>query len=80
MNTKKAVFSKLFGKKSLSKTELKNVKVDLGVVDDLENMYNDLEAAFSEASYYAYDRWDGLLDDWYDATNQIKLEISNYIK
>ena len=39
MNTKKAVFNKLFGKKSLSKTELKNVKVDLGVVDELENMY-----------------------------------------
>ena len=75
MNTKKAVFNKLFGKKSLSKTELKNVKVDLGVVDELENMYNDLDNSFSEAEFYAYDRWDGLLDDWYDATNQIKLEI-----
>jgi len=75
MNTKKSVFSKLFGKKSLSKTELKNVKVDLGVVDDLENMYNDLEAAFSEASYYSDSRWDDLLDEWYDATNQIKLEV-----
>ena len=51
MNTKKAVFSKLFGKNTLSKTELKNLKVDLSLVGDIENEYDWLEMSYSEASY-----------------------------
>jgi len=36
MNTKKAVFNKLFGKKPLTATQLKDHKVALGLVQDLE--------------------------------------------
>jgi len=35
MNTKKAVFSKLFGKKPLTATQLKKQKVALGLVDEI---------------------------------------------
>ena len=51
MNTKKAVFSKLFGKNTLSKTELKNLKIDLSLVDEIDNDYDWLEMSYSEASY-----------------------------
>ena len=75
MNTKKSVFNKLFGKKSLSKTELKNVKVDLSIVDDLEGLYNDLDKSFSEAVYYRNDRLDELTDQYFKAVDPIKQEI-----
>ena len=75
MNTKKSVFNKLFGKKSLSKTELKNLKVDLSIVDDLEGLYNDLDQSFSEAVYYRNDRLDELTDQYFKAVDPIKQEI-----
>ena len=75
MNTKKSVFSKLFGKKSLSKTELKSLKVDLSIVDDLEGLYDSLDQSFSEASYYANERLDELTDQYFEAVDPIKTEI-----
>jgi len=75
MNTKKSVFNKLFGKKSLSKTELKNVKVDLSIVDDLEGLYNDLDQSFSEAVYYESERLNELTDQYFKAVDPIKQEI-----
>lgn len=75
MNTKKSVFSKLFGKKFLSKTELKNVKVDLSIVDDLEGLYNDLDQSFSEAVYYESERLNELTDQYFKAVDPIKQEI-----
>lgn len=75
MNTKKAVFSKLFGKNTLSKTELKSLKVDLSIVDDLDSLYNELDQSFSEASYYANERLDELTDQYFQAVDPIKQEI-----
>ena len=71
MNTKKSVFSKLFGKKSLSKTELKNVKVDLSLVDDIDNEYDWLEMSYSEASYGPE-----LFEEWIDRVNEFNSEMS----
>ena len=51
MNTKKAVFSRLFGKKTLSKTQLKNIDINLSLVGDIDNEYDFLELSYSEASY-----------------------------
>ena len=71
MNTKKSVFSKLFGKKSLSKTELKNLKVDLSLVDDIDNEYDWLEMSYSEASYGPE-----LFEEWIDRVNEFNSEMS----
>lgn len=75
MNTKKSVFSKLFGKKFLSKTELKSLKVDLSIVDDLEGLYDSLDQSFSEAVYYESERLDELTDQYFQAVDPIKQEI-----
>jgi len=71
MNTKKSVFSKLFGKKSLSKTELKNLKVDLSIVDDIDSSFNYLEQSYSDASYGPE-----LFSDWTDRLNDFNTEMS----
>ena len=71
MNTKKSVFNKLFGKKSLSKTELKNLKVDLSLVDDIDNEYDWLEMSYSEASYGPE-----LFEEWIDRVNEFNSEMS----
>ena len=62
MNTKKAVFSKLFGKNTLSKTELKNKKIDLSIVTDIESELSEFEQAASDASYLAYEFIDQAID------------------
>lgn len=78
MNTKKAVFSKLFGKKTLSKTELKNIKVDLSLVDDIDNEYDWLEMSYSEASYGVE-----FMAEWeqkiYDFSNELSIAVDNYV-
>ena len=78
MNTKKAVFSKLFGKNTLSKTELKNVKVDLSIVDDIDNEYDWLEMSYSEASYGIE-----FMAEWeqkiYDFSNELSIAVDNYV-
>ena len=78
MNTKKSVFSKLFGKKSLSKTELKNLKVDLSLVDDIDNEYDWLEMSYSEASYGV-----DFMQEWeqkiYDFSNELSIAVDNYV-
>ena len=78
MNTKKSVFSKLFGKKSLSKTELKNVKIDLSLVDEIDNEYDWLEMSYSEASYGIE-----FMAEWeqkiYDFSNELSIAVDNYV-
>jgi|21_taG_2_1085346.scaffolds.fasta_scaffold13971_3 predicted nucleic acid-binding Zn-ribbon protein len=44
MNTKKAVYNKLFSKK----TELKTHKVELGLIDDIRKLNDDFAKIFSE--------------------------------
>tara|TARA_R110002110_G_scaffold143031_2_gene331621 strand:+ start:525 stop:992 length:468 start_codon:yes stop_codon:yes gene_type:complete len=78
MNTKKAVFNKLFGKKSLSKTELKNLKIDLSLVDEIDNEYDWLEMSYSEASYGIE-----FMAEWeqkiYDFSNELSIAVDNYV-
>ncbi len=78
MNTKKSVFSKLFGKKSLSKTELKNLKIDLSLVDDIDNEYDWLEMSYSEASYGV-----DFMQEWeqkiYDFGTELSIAVDNYV-
>ncbi len=78
MNTKKAVFSKLFGKKSLSKTELKNLKIDLSLVDDIDNEYDWLEMSYSEAIYGV-----DFMQEWeqkiYDFSSELSIAVDNYV-
>lgn len=77
MNTKKAVFSRLFGKKSLSKTELKNIKVDLNVIQNIITEYEPFEQQESETSYFAYDYADEAIDA-YDEW-RMTYDIDNYV-
>jgi hypothetical protein len=78
MNTKKSVFNKLFGKKSLSKTELKNLKIDLSLVDDIDNEYDWLEMSYSEASYGV-----DFMQEWeqkiYDFGTELSIAVDNYV-
>ena len=78
MNTKKSVFNKLFGKKSLSKTELKNLKIDLSLVDEIDNEYDWLEMSYSEASYGV-----DFMAEWeqriYDFSSELSIAVDNYV-
>jgi hypothetical protein len=68
MNTKKTVFSRIA--KGMTKK-----KVNLSIVDDIESEYDSLEEAYSLVSYYGYERLEELENKYYDATNDIRLEI-----
>jgi len=60
-NTKKVVFAKLFSKPANTKLS-KARKLKLSVVDEIESNADWLRDATSEASYYAYERWDEVID------------------
>jgi hypothetical protein len=61
-NTKKVVFAKLFSKPANTKLS-KTRKLKLSVVDEIEsNRKLTLRTSHSEASYYANERWDEILD------------------
>lgn len=68
MNTKKTVFSKIA--KGMPKKQVK-----LSIVDDIEQLYDSLRNAYDLASYYESERFDDLQNKWFDATNDIRLEI-----
>ncbi len=78
MNTKKAVFSRLFGKKSLSKTELKNLDINLSLVDDIDSNFGWLEQCYSEAEYGI-----AFMQEWeqriYDFSNELSIAVDNYV-
>ncbi len=62
--------------KKLPKTQFsKQKKLELSIVSDLEDRYDELQYAFDDASYYGYERLDDLLDEFYNAVNPIKTEI-----
>lgn len=68
MNTKKTVFSKIA--KGMPKKQVK-----LSIVDEIEQLYDSLRNAYDLASYYESERFDDLQNKWFDATNDIRLEI-----
>ena len=78
MNTKKSVFSKLFGKKTLSKTELKNIDVNLSIVDDIDSSFNYLEDSYSNASYgpELFNDWSNRLADF---NTEMSIEVDNFM-
>jgi hypothetical protein len=72
MNTKKAVFSKLFGKKPLTATQLKKQKVALGLVDEINYEFQYLEEETSRMSYVVEEWFDEKFDEWYQLRSDIK--------
>lgn len=75
-NTKKVVLAKLFGKAANTKLS-KTRKLKLSVVDDIESEVNSLEEAYSEASYYAYERWDEIIERIDEYRTEIGNEVDN---
>lgn len=75
-NTKKVVLAKLFGKPANTKLS-KARKLKLSVVDDIESEVNSLEEAYSEASYYAYERWDEIIERIDEYRTEIGNEVDN---
>ena len=62
--------------KKLPKTKLsKEQRVNLSIVSELEDRFDELQYAFDDASYYGYDRLDELVDQYYEATSPIRIEI-----
>jgi len=75
-NTKKVVFAKLFSKPANTKLS-KTRKLKLSVVDDIESNVNWLEESYSEASYYAYERWDEVIERIDEYRSEIGGEVDN---
>jgi len=75
-NTKKVVFAKLFSKPANTKLS-KTRKLKLSVVDEIESNADWLRDATSEASYYAYERWDEILDRINEYRSEIGNEVDN---
>ena len=73
-NTKKVVFAKLFSKPTNTKLS-KTRKLKLSVVDEIESNADWLRDATSEASYYAYERWDEILDRIQEYRDEIGGEV-----
>lgn len=72
MNTKKSVFSKLFGKKPLTTTQLKKQKVALGLVDEINYEFQYLEEETSRMSYIVEEWFEGKFDEWYQLRSDIQ--------
>ncbi len=72
MNTKKSVFSKLFGKKPLTTTQLKKQKVALGLVDEINYEFQYLEDETSRMSYIVEEWFEGKFDEWYKLRSDIQ--------
>ena len=75
-NTKKVVLAKLFGKAANTKLS-KTRKLKLSVVDEIESNVNWLEGAYSEASYYANERWDEIIEIIDEYKTEIGMEVDN---
>ena len=77
-NTKKVVFAKLFSKPANTKLS-KTRKLKLSVVDEIESIANDLEQSYSEASYYANERFDEILDEISEFQTNLSFEVDNAV-
>jgi len=77
MNTKKSVFNKLFGKKPLTATQLKNQKVALGLVQDLEYDLMSLQDQSGTLSYLAYEWHDEKFEEYRQAWMQLNDEYTH---
>tara|TARA_R110000787_G_scaffold84510_3_gene181126 strand:- start:272 stop:739 length:468 start_codon:yes stop_codon:yes gene_type:complete len=77
MSTENTIFSKLFNKNAiqLKKTDLKKRSLKLSIVEDINDLADSLRDSYDVASYYANGRLEELESDYFDAVNDIKLEI-----
>ena len=66
-------------KTDLSKFSNKPKKVELGIVDDLREGEDKLEELSGLASYYAYDRFEELENEYWDKTSFLSEEVDNLI-
>ena len=77
-NTKKVVFAKLFSKPANTKLS-KARKLKLSVVNEIESNVNWLQEATSEASYYADERFDEILNEIADFQSNLSMEVDNAV-
>ena len=77
-NTKKVVFAKLFSKPANTKLS-KTRKLKLSVVDEIESNADWLRDATSDASYYANERFDEILDEIADFQTNLSMEVDNVV-
>ena len=61
------------------KANLKSRKVKLGVADDLDSVLDTIEEVMGEASYYAYERFDEIIDKINEFKTEISGEVDNQI-
>ena len=66
-------------KRTPKKTNLKSRKVKLGVADDLDSALDRIEDVSSLASYYAYERWDEIMDKVAEFKSEISIEVDNQV-
>ncbi len=69
MNTNKTVLSIVDRLKPAKKA------VELSVVDDIYELYDSFRNSYDDTSYYANERLEELQEKYFDAVNDIKLEI-----
>ena len=70
----KSRLEKVYSKLPNQKVNLKAHKVDLSLVDDIQNELDRFEQAESEASYLAYEYGDEILDAYYEFRNKYSLD------
>jgi hypothetical protein len=73
----KSRLEKVLDKMPNKKVDLKAHKVDLSLVDDINNELDSFEQAESEASYLAYDYGDEIMDAYSDFS--MKYSLDDYI-
>jgi hypothetical protein len=73
----KSRLEKVLDKMPNKKVDLKAQKVDLSLVDDIQNIYEAFRGAYDDASYLAYEFGDEIIDAYTDF--KIKYNIDDYI-
>ena len=73
----KSRLEKVYSKMPNNKVDLKAHKVDLSLVDDINNELDSFEQAESEASYLAYDYGDEIMEAYSDFS--MKYSLDDYI-
>lgn len=63
----------------LQRKQVELNKTQLSIVDEIDSEYEQLEQAYSEATYLAYERGDEILDKIYEFQNEISMEVDNFV-
>jgi len=77
-NTKKVVLAKLFGKATNTKLS-KARRVNMSVVEDIQDAWSNFEELSSLASYYTNERFDELIDEIYEFRSKLSEEVDNLV-